>query len=214
MIEVNLLSQKKQKKRPRAQKSSRRRGGGGINVIPIILALIFALILIPLIFIFQRVRINSINTRIADTNSDINRMKEELESRRDAQQTLKGLQEQEKQLQERIAIIATLNSGRAAYAHLFQEIADRLPEYTWVTSLSETGGRVTISGLTLYDIVLPHLWDKLSDSPYLTNIMIESWAVTSVGEQPAVNFVITAGLIKTTLPQNQVSVIEEVSDEQ
>ena len=53
----------------------------------------------------------------------------------------------------------------------------------------------------------------MSDSPYLTNIMIESWAVTSVGEQPAVNFVITAGLIKTTLPQNQVSVTEEVSDE-
>ncbi len=212
MIEVNLLSQRKQKKRPRAQKASRRRGGG-INVIPIILALIFALILIPLIFIFQRVRINSINTRIVDTNSDINRMKDELESRREAQQTLKNLQEQERQLQERIAIIATLNSGRAAYAHLFQEIADRIPEYTWVTSLSETGGRVTISGLTLYDIVLPHLWDKLSDSPYLTNIMIESWAVTSVGEQPVVNFIITAGLIKTTLPQDQITMTEEVKDE-
>lgn len=203
MIETDLLRQKTQKRRPRAQKA-RRKGGGGFNIIPIILALIFAVILIPLTFIFQQIRINSVKNRIEEIETDINRMQQELESRREAQQTLLNLQEQERQLRERIAIIASLNSGRAAYAHMLQEIADNLPEYTWISSLSESGGKITITGMTLYDIVLPHLWDKLSNSPYLTNIMIENWALTSIGEQPAVSFTLTANLVKTTIHREEV----------
>lgn len=203
MIETDLLRQKTQKRRPRAQKA-RRKGGGGFNIIPIILALIFAVILIPLTFVFQQIRINSVKNRIEEIETDINRMQQELESRREAQQTLLNLQEQERQLKERIAIIASLNSGRAAYAHMLQEIADNLPEYTWISSLSESGGKITITGMTLYDIVLPHLWDKLSSSPYLTNIMIENWALTAVGEQPAVSFTLTASLIKTTIQHEEV----------
>ncbi|MGC9365638.1 MAG: PilN domain-containing protein [bacterium] len=203
MIETDLLRQKTQKRRPRAQKA-RKKGGGGFNIIPIILALIFAVILIPLTFIFQQIRINSVKNRIEEIETDINRMQQELESRREAQQTLLNLQEQERQLRERIAIIASLNSGRAAYAHMLQEIADNLPEYTWISSLSESGGKITITGMTLYDIVLPHLWDKLSNSPYLTNIMIENWALTSIGEQPAVSFTLTANLVKTTLHREEV----------
>lgn len=203
MIETDLLRQKTQKRRPRAQKA-RKKGGGGFNIIPIILALIFAVILIPLTFIFQQIRINSVKNRIEEIETDINRMQQELESRREAQQTLLNLQEQERQLRERIAIIASLNSGRAAYAHMLQEIADNLPEYTWISSLSESGGKITITGMTLYDIVLPHLWDKLSNSPYLTNIMIENWALTSIGEQPAVSFTLTANLVKTTVHREEV----------
>ncbi|KQC13317.1 MAG: hypothetical protein APR63_08925 [Desulfuromonas sp. SDB] len=203
MIETDLLRQKTQKRRPRAQKA-RKKGGGGFNIIPIILALIFAVILIPLTFIFQQIRINSVKNRIEEIETDINRMQQELESRREAQQTLLNLQEQERQLRERIAIIASLNSGRAAYAHMLQEIADNLPEYTWISSLSESGGKITITGMTLYDIVLPHLWDKLSNSPYLTNIMIENWALTSIGEQPVVSFTLTANLVKTTVHREEV----------
>ncbi|MBN1149632.1 PilN domain-containing protein [candidate division WOR-3 bacterium] len=200
MIEVNLLRQRAMKKRPKAQKGPS--GGGGGNIIPVILAFIVVLIILPLVFLFQQMRINSVKNRTKQVQTDISRMAEELEARREAQKTLEGLQEQERLLRERITIIASLNSGRTAYAHLLQEISDRFPQYTWISSLTESGGALTISGLTLYDVVLPHLWDGLEESPYINNIQIENWSLSSMNEQTVVSFVLTASLLKTTLIQS------------
>ncbi|MBN2363064.1 PilN domain-containing protein [candidate division WOR-3 bacterium] len=199
MIEVNLLRQKTMKKRPKAQKGPS--GGGAGNILPVVLAFLIVLIILPLVFFFQQMRINSVKNRTKQVQGDISRMAEELEARREAQKTLEGLQEQERLLRERINIIASLNSGRTAYVHLLQEVSDRFPQYTWISSLTESNGSVTITGLTLYDVVLPHLWDGLGESPYINNIQIESWALTNISDQTAVSFVLTASLLKTTLIQ-------------
>ncbi len=200
MIEVNLLRQRTMKKRPKAQKGPSGGGGAG-NILPAALAFIIVLIILPVVFFFQQMRINSVKNRTKAVQGDIARMSDELEARREAQKTLEGLQEQERLLRERINIIAALNSGRTAYVHLLQEIADRFPQYTWISSLTESNGSLTITGLTLYDVVLPHLWDGLGSSPYINNIQIENWSLTNVSDQTAVSFVLTANLVKTTLHQ-------------
>jgi len=210
MIEINLDKKRGQKKRPQIGGGPRASGSG--NIIPLILSIIIALALIPLVFIFQNIRINSIKKRTEEVKANIIIQKEELRKRQEAIETLEGLKAEETRLIHRLDIISSLNSGRAAYTYLLQELAIRLPDYTWVSSLSENNGLITVNGITLYDAVLPNLWDNLDSSEFFNNIQIQSWSETVIEDEPAVSFVITGSLNKTinSPSQNEKEPVEPI----
>lgn len=210
MIEINLDKKRGQKKRPQMGGGPRASSGGGGNIIPLILSIIIAIALIPLVFILQNIRINSIKKRTDDVKDNIIIQKEELRKRQEAIETLEGLKAEESRLIQRLNIISSLNAGRSAYTHLLQELANRLPDFTWILSLTEFNGLITVNGITLYDAVLPNLWDNLDNSEFLNDIQIQSWVLTETEGEPAVSFIITGTLNKTidNISSNEKETVE------
>ena len=52
------------------------------------------------------------------------------------------------QLQQRVSIIEQLRKGQAAPVHVLDEISKSVPEYLWLTDLTQTGSDFALAGMT------------------------------------------------------------------
>lgn len=69
----------------------------------------------------------------------------------------------------RMNIIEELQTKRPEVVHLFEELARAIPDGVHLTSLKQTGTRITISGIAQSSTRVSAFMRKIDESPWLTN---------------------------------------------
>jgi type IV pilus assembly protein PilN len=69
-------------------------------------------------------------------------------------------------LQQRVSLIEQLRRGQAGPVHAIDEVSKALPEYTWLTELSQSGDVFTITGMTT---------SLTGVSDYIANLGASAW---------------------------------------
>ncbi len=80
-----------------------------------------------------------------------------------------GLEAQKQRLIARMEIIEQLQRSRPEVVHLFDELADRLPDGVYFTQVRQTGNRIELRGVAQSSTRVSALMRQLDASPWLTN---------------------------------------------
>ena len=92
---------------------------------------------------------------------------------------IRRLGEQIDALLARKQVIESLQSVRAETVHLFNELAQRMPEGVYLKSIKQSGKRVTLQGYAQSNARVSHLMRNVEASPFLElPILIEAKAST------------------------------------
>lgn len=82
---------------------------------------------------------------------------------------IRGLEAQKQRLLARMEIIEELQRRRPEVVHLFDELANRLPDGVYFTQVRQTGQRVELRGVAQSSTRVSALMRQLDASPWLTN---------------------------------------------
>lgn len=80
-----------------------------------------------------------------------------------------GLETQKQRLLARMEIIEQLQRSRPEIVHLFDELAERLPDGVYLTQVRQTGNRIELRGVAQSSTRVSALMRQLDASPWLTN---------------------------------------------
>jgi Tfp pilus assembly protein PilN len=148
MIEINLLPGDGKKKRKSGGGSS---GGGGLNFKIDVKALFsgitdkitdkyllgaigagaFAALLIAFMFIHQTAKASELEERESKAIKDSAQFSAVLTAKSRAEATRDSLYQQ-------IAVIKSIDDSRYLWSHLMYEVSNALPQYTWLTEITQT----------------------------------------------------------------------------
>jgi type IV pilus assembly protein PilN len=123
-----------------------------------------------------------LNSRI----NDLNRTKAEAEAKIREQENMlrevKNIEEERKQVSEKIAIIEQLKKNQVGPVRLLDEISNALPPTVNLTSLTERGGQVDIAGQAFSNHDIVRFVDNLKAIPYFADVfLVESTQVVIEG---------------------------------
>jgi Tfp pilus assembly protein PilN len=177
MIEINLL--------PGSVKRSRRKVGVGLSAGPLanlklpkmdrILAASIAMTTLAVVLIAY-MQIHGSRTLKAVT------LEEEALVRDTASMSLQiaqnaALNAKQDTIVQKLTVIQELDQGRFDWAHILDEIARAVPDYTWLTSITPTETGVAnpvfrIEGRMANSFALPLFMQQLEASPFIANVTL------------------------------------------
>jgi type IV pilus assembly protein PilN len=97
---------------------------------------------------------------------------------------IQKLKDQTAALLARKRVVETLQSNRSEVVHLLDQLVRQLPDGVYLKSLKQTGGRVTITGLTQSQARVSTLMRNLESSPQLESPgLVEIKAVQQGGQR-------------------------------
>lgn len=82
---------------------------------------------------------------------------------------IRSLESQKQRLLARMEIIEELQRSRPEVVHLFDELADRLPDGVYFTQVRQTGKRIELRGTAQSSTRVSALMRQLDSSPWMTN---------------------------------------------
>jgi len=86
-------------------------------------------------------------------------------------------------LEKKKEIIAKLRSSKMGPVHMLDEIAIRIPEKLWLSSLSQEGSRVSLTGNAINNEVIATFMSNLEQSPYFSDVFLVTIKVSMAGEK-------------------------------
>lgn len=163
MIRINLLAVKVTKKAAAFRQQA-------------ILAGLALALLIGVLSVFETSilrDISGVRSKIAWTDSEITRLKQ-------AQTTYNELVMAKKSVEEKLNTIDTLEKNRSGPVHMLDELAMAIPidkkaaiqKKLWLKTMKQVGTGIELSGVALDNEVIASFMDKLSKSPYFSNIVL------------------------------------------
>ena len=88
------------------------------------------------------------------------------------------LQARRDSIAEKVAIIQQIDAQRYVWAHLMDEVGRALPDYTWLTNITQTGSgnpmQFRISGKAGNNFALTRFWNSLESSLFIHNVRLIS----------------------------------------
>lgn len=156
MITINLLPVREAKKRETELKQAVIVGSvlGG------------TLLLIVAIHVAISGRISSVNDQIQTTQAEIDELSKVIGN-------VAEFKKRKADIEEKLAVIRTLEANRGGPVHVLDEIASRLPEKLWLTRLNESNGSLSVEGLSIDNETIAAYMTKLEESPYFENVELE-----------------------------------------
>lgn len=114
-----------------------------------------------------------VQRKIAWTDSEIARLKQ-------AKATYEELVKAKKAVEEKLNTIDTLEKNRSGPVHMLDELSlaipmDRkatIPKKLWLKTMKQSGNTIELTGLALDNEIIASFMDRLSKSPYFTNIVL------------------------------------------
>lgn len=106
---------------------------------------------------------------------------------------IKQLQREREQLDQRLDVITSLDEDRYFRVHLMSEIARRMPENSWLTSLKETSPtQFEIEGITFSNFIVADLLRDLQSSDYYHSLDLVKIERGLIEDVRVLEFTITA----------------------
>lgn len=142
MIRINLLeSERAAASKPKAAAGGAAGGGlSGIGpYIPLVGALGVALLGCGYFWMAMTSSIDDTNARIVVAKAEVAKLQVE-------QAKKEELERKRKSFQDQVNLIERLKAEQGGPVHMLDEISKALPDFVWLTRMTQTGGTVTIAG--------------------------------------------------------------------
>ncbi len=170
-IEINLLPAEYRIHRKKIQLKRE-------NIYPVIIAGVIALTLSLIsIYIQNSIRINRNLIKAVDQSIKQNRpIQNEINQLRNDKQTIEG----------KIRGLELIDVNREKWVRLLEEVSNRLPEYTWLTSLKEEQGpppAIHIEGRTYSFPEVANFMSNLKECLYISSVDLSQIEQVSAGER-------------------------------
>jgi Tfp pilus assembly protein PilN len=100
-------------------------------------------------------------------------------------------------LERKSQIIREIDAGRFVWPHIMDEVSASLPDYTWLTALSQSAGggadvEFRLDGMTGQTQALTRFMRDLEDSPFIRDVRLVSQEQIQQGQRLVHNFVLLA----------------------
>lgn len=133
------------------------------TVAPLALVLITALG-IASGYVYQSQKISALNEVIAEEEAESRRLAPEIAK-------IKRLNQQRKDLNDRLDVITQLDSDRYFRVHLMDELNRSLPGHMWLTRFEDVGGDTyAVEGVTFSNFLVSDFLQNVTSSPYFSGI--------------------------------------------
>jgi type IV pilus assembly protein PilN len=90
------------------------------------------------------------------------------------------IEEERKNVAEKIAIIEQLKKNQGSLVHLLDEISKALPQGVNLTSLDEKSGQINLEGMAFTNNDIVHFVENLKASPYCSNVFLQETQQSTV----------------------------------
>ena len=157
MIRINLL--------PRDEISSESRFAlphvG--NFAPLVLVLVAA-VSIGAVYIHQSNQVRALKEIIVEEEAETRRLAPEIAK-------IKRLNQQRKDLNDRLDVITRLDGDRYFRVHLMDELNRAMPDHIWLTRFEDIGGdRYAVEGVTFSNFLVSDFLQNVTNSPYFSGV--------------------------------------------
>ncbi|UCG29473.1 MAG: PilN domain-containing protein [candidate division WOR-3 bacterium] len=191
MIKINLAPITKKGRAPKAR--APRAPRPGIKIPPIQTAIVYILgtVIVALIVIVLLV---SQNIQMRNFNSNINQLNAKLDELKVYKAAVDSLESRERELATLIAPIKQLNRNRFFIAHILDEVSDRVPDFTWLTTLNADSTNLDIKGIAASNLLVADFMNRLEESPYIYNVDLSVLEKKVIEKQEMMEFTLTANV--------------------
>jgi len=142
---------------------------------------------------FVRSGVRSTNARVAALNTQLAQFKPQ-------QEQVEGFKAKKSEIEQKLEVIQRLERSRSGPVHILDELASRTPERVWLTSLSATGGKIELEGLSLDNELVALFLTALNDSAYFANVELKETELKTVDSLKLNTFRIVAQLESPDAP--------------
>lgn len=178
MLRINLLPIRQLKKRAVAK-----------NQI-IIFCAVFVCFIVILCFvsIIQIHKIASIESSIAELNKEQKRLAPEIAAN-------EKLKKDKEELEKKISIIRKLKEDSSLTVHILDEVANAVDNSRmWLTSLSQQGNVLALTGIALDNQTVADFMDKLKTSPFVQSVELSNSSLRKVSDRNLKEFSLTCAV--------------------
>lgn len=163
MIKVNLLAQARREAAPKAASSISFEGMGNIpNIV--------SAVLIVLTIGFMGWKYYELKKTQAQLTTDIGNAEVELKKVQEDIRVANELEAKRQRVQEQIDLIIKLKQNQQVPVRLLDQVSRNLPDFLWLTSLSENNGALTFSGKATTPTAYANFYNNLDKSPYFEDV--------------------------------------------
>jgi len=189
MIKINLAATAKKKRAPKRKAAKPARPGIKLpSVQSTVLYIIGVVIVVVIIGITLLIQLN----QKGGLNKDITHLNGRLEELKVYKATVDSLEKRERELAALINPIKELNENRFFIAHVLDEVAGRIPNFTWLKSLNVTSTDMTVKGVTASNLLVADFMNRLEESDYIHNVDLTVLEKKAVEKQEMMEFTLTA----------------------
>ncbi len=190
MIRIDLLPKEERVRRRRAPKVPAVKvrvpvRGGTVVGIGVALIVVFAMIFF---YIQQTMEVKRLTSEISGMRAELRELAQEVKM-------VQELTEKQDNIKLWLGVIEELNKNRFLRAHLLDELATLLPEYSWLSALIESDLGLTIEGRAFSNLIVADLMLKLMRSPYFQNVDLSFIKRGAVHGHDVMDFKLTGSLV-------------------
>jgi len=154
MIHINLLPVRQIKQKAAARQ----------QLTAILIAFLVLVSILVIVGFFQA-------STVSQLNNDISLLNKEKQKHAATLRLIKRLEKDKSLIEKQISIIKELKKSSSLTVHILDEIAKLTPvERMWLTSLSQKGTTLNLSGMALDNRTIAQFMEDLKSSPYISNI--------------------------------------------
>lgn len=191
MIRINLIPKEERKKvRVKRARGPKRVGVMGLDLI---ISFVIFILAIGVLFFMN----SSYTKNIEKLNRDIVTARKELKKLQKEVAVVKNIERKKAELNVLVNIVKGLNSNRSLMVHMMDEINRRLPDYVWLSKVTDKGNSVSLKGYTFSNLIVSDLMIRLEKSVYFSNVKLNELKNSLVEGHSVMEFSIDA----TLLPQ-------------
>ena len=187
MIKVNLVPEEQRKKVREVKFKKPALRIPKFDMILSVLVLLISIGAVALLNFSKDRELRTLNSKIADAQQQL----KELEKER---KMVEDIERQQAELKEWVALVQSLNEGRALYFHVMDEINKLKPEYMWLVLFEETNHNFKLSGKTFSNYMISNFMDRLNGSSYFNNVKLEEIRETEEKEHSVIGFQLSGSI--------------------
>ena len=191
MIKINLAQTAKKKRAPKRKAAKAARPGIKLpSIQSTVLYIIGVVIVVIIIGVTLLIQLN----QRSGLNKDITHLNGRLEELKVYKATVDSLEKRERELAALINPIKELNRNRFFIAHVLDEVAARIPEFTWLKSLNINSDNMQVKGVTASNLLVADFMNRLEESDYIHNVDLTVLEKKAVKKQEMMEFTLTASV--------------------
>jgi type IV pilus assembly protein PilN len=191
MIKINLAPITKKGRAPKTRAPRAPRAGIKIPTVQSAIVYIAGIVIVALIVIILLI---SQNIRMRNFNANIGQLNAKLEELKVYKAAVDSLEKRERELAALIAPIRQLNKNRFFIAHVLDEVADRIPDFTWLTTLNADSVSLDVKGVAASNLLVADFMNRLEESPYIHNVDLSVLEKKVIEKQEMMEFTLTANV--------------------
>lgn len=190
MIQINLIHDQKI-----AKVAAPRSSGAGFKFalprLPFNVGMVAAALLFVVVVVASIVAYTWQQTDVKLTNGKIKKDSLKIDSLNNLNVKVQALKRDKEEIEAKLDEVSRINKGRFYAARLMEVVNKCLPEYLWLTLLSEDAGKVVVEGTTFSNLIVVELMDNLKSSRCFSGIELKQTSKLTVEGREMVKFSIT-----------------------